>query len=128
MKDFLLISLGAMTGANLRYAVSRLAMKQISASFPWGTMLINATGSFILGFFLVWTSERVLADPRWRPLVAVGFCGGYTTFSTFEWETFKLVRDGSWGLALANVLGSVLAGFCGVLLAVLLIVLVFPRR
>ena len=65
---------------------------------------------------------------NWYLLIGTGFCGGYTTFSTFEWETFRLVRDGSWPYALANVVGSVLAGFVGVLLGVLLVRLVFPRE
>jgi CrcB protein len=121
MKDFLLISLGAVAGANLRYGVSRWSMRHISASLPWGTLLINTTGSFILGFFLVWTSERVLADPRWRPLVAVGFCGGYTTFSSYSFETFQLFEQGHYRLALMNFAGNnflaLLAVVCGAALA-----------
>jgi CrcB protein len=64
---------------------------------------------------------------NWFLLVGTGFCGGYTTFSTFEWETFKLVQDGSWGLALANVFGSVAAGFIGVYLGVMLAGAIFPK-
>ena len=81
--DIALISLGAALGANLRYGVNRLALKYLSASVPYGTLLVNVSGSFILGFFLAWTTERVLADPQWRALVAVGFCGAYTTYSSY---------------------------------------------
>ena len=64
----------------------------------------------------------------WYLLIGTGFCGGYTTFSTFSWETFKLIRDGSWWYAVANVFGSVLAGLAGVILGVTLVALVFPRK
>jgi len=106
MKDVLWITLGAIAGANLRFAVSRWAAKSISASLPWGTFIVNITGSFILGFFLVWTSERVFADPRWRMLIAVGFCSAYTTFSSFSYETFVLWQQGHHGLAIGNFLAN----------------------
>ncbi len=93
-KDVLCISVGAVLGANLRYAVSRLSLKFLSASVPYGTLIVNVSGSFVLGFFLAWTSERVLADPRWRLLVAIGFCGAYTTYSSYSYETFTMLEQG----------------------------------
>jgi CrcB protein len=70
---------------------------------------VNVTGSLLLGAFLTWTSERVLADPRWRPFVAVGFCSSYTTFSSFSFETFRMWEQGQYQLAAANfVLNNVL--------------------
>ena len=120
MKDVLWIALGAVAGANLRYAVSRLSARHISASLPYGTLIINVTGSFILGFFLVWTSERVLADPRWRALIAVGFCGSYTTFSSYSYESFLLFEQGHFALALANFVGNNLLAFLAVAAGALL--------
>lgn len=114
MKDTIWIALGAIVGANLRYLVSRAAAKYISASLPWGTLIVNVTGSILLGFFLVWTSERVLADPRWRPLVAVGFCGAYTTFSSYSFETFTLLEQGHYSLAAWNFTANNLLALLGV--------------
>ena len=106
MRDVLWISLGAIAGANLRYFVARLATRFLSSTFPFSTLLINVTGSFILGFFLVWTSERVLADPKWRLLVAIGFCGAYTTFSSYAFETMAYFQQGQWWPFVANILSN----------------------
>ena len=117
MKDFLTISLAAIVGANLRYVISRLAVREFGPVFPYGTLVINVIGSFIVGLFVIWTTERVLIDPRWRLLVAVGFCGSFTTFSGYAFESMSLFERGQWGLMLANIfsnnllcLGAALAG------------------
>ena len=73
LQTILWISLGSIVGGNLRYFVARLTAKLIPSDFPYGTLLVNVTGSLMLGFFLVWTTERVFADPRWRLLIAVGY-------------------------------------------------------
>jgi CrcB protein len=78
------------------------------------TLFINFAGSLIISVFLIWTSERVLADPRWRLLVAVGFCGAFTTFSSYVFETFKLFEQGAFMLATLNVLANNLAAFAAV--------------
>lgn len=105
-KPYLWISLGAVLGTNLRYLVSRLVTRFSDAAFPYGTLLINVTGSLILGFFLVWTTERVLANPLWRFLVAVGFCGSYTTFSSYAFESMTYFEQGHWILFAANILAN----------------------
>ena len=113
--DFLAISVGAIVGANLRYWMSRLAVRWLGPVFPYGTLSINVLGSFVLGFFLVWTSERVLVDPRWRLLIAVGFCGGYTTFSSYAYETMAFFEQGQWTLMATNFLANNLLACAAVL-------------
>lgn len=104
--DYVWIALGAIVGASARYFLSGFVARTISATFPYGTLLINLTGSFVLGFFLIYSSERVLLDPRWRLLVAVGFCGSYTTFSSYTFESFALMEQGQWLLMGSNILLS----------------------
>ena len=121
MLTFLWISLGAVLGANARYILSRYAAKILTPIFPFSTLLINASGSFLVGFFIAWTSERVLVDPRWRLLVVVGFCGGFTTFSSYAYETIVYFQQGQWLLLgtniVANNLLSMLAVLTGIVLA-----------
>ena len=104
--NYLWIALGAVIGASARYFVSSVIARNYSTVFPYGTLLINITGSLILGFFLVYATERALLDPHWRLLVAVGFCGSYTTFSSYAFESFALMEQGQWLLVGVNILGS----------------------
>ena len=104
--DVLIISLGAIVGANARYFLSRFAVKELGPVFPYGTVVINVLGSMIVGFFMIWTTERVLADPRWRLLVVVGFCGSFTTFSSYAFESMSFFDRGQWLLATANILSN----------------------
>jgi len=104
--NYFWIALGALVGASARYFLSTYVARHFSAVFPYGTLLINITGSFILGFFLIYSTERVLLDPRWRLLVAIGFCGSYTTFSSYAFESFALMEQSQWLLMGLNVLLS----------------------
>ena len=104
--NYLWIAVGAVVGASARYFLSGLIVRNFSATFPYGTLLINVTGSLALGFFLVYSTDRVLLDPRWRLLVAVGFCGSYTTFSSYAFESFALMEQGQWLLVGLNVVAS----------------------
>jgi CrcB protein len=106
VRDFLAISVAAIVGANLRYLLSRLAALELGSVFPYGTLFINIVGSFIVGFFVIWTTERALVDPRWRLLVVIGFCGSFTTFSSYAFETMAYFEQGQWGLMLANILSN----------------------
>jgi CrcB protein len=107
---YLLVGLGGFLGAIARYALGGWAAEKWGGGFPYGTLLINVSGSFVLGLFLAVTASRLPLDPRWRLLFAVGFLGAYTTFSTFTYETVQLLLANDWRPALAyvgisNVLG-----------------------
>jgi CrcB protein len=125
----LLLFVGGGLGTLVRWWLgSWFAVQPWTRGLPWGTFVINVSGSFVLGIAAVLILERLPPQHQnWYLLVGTGFCGGYTTFSTFEWETFRLIRDGSWLLAAANVVGSVGAGFVAVLLAVKLTQTLWPR-
>jgi fluoride exporter len=130
LHPIVLIAVGSAVGGNLRYWLGRwIDARQWPGGIPWGTFVINVSGSLVLGFLAVWLLER--AEPARRELyllLGTGFCGGYTTFSTFEWETYRLIRDGSWPAALANVFGSVAAAFLALFVGVLTAYLIFGRR
>jgi CrcB protein len=119
-----LLMLGGGAGANARYWLGRyIAGWQLRhfdrVEFPWATFVINVAGSVILGFVAsAWLNHPDPARRNWYLLLGTGFCGGFTTFSTFSYETLKLVQDGKTGAAAAYALGSVAAGLLGVWLAV----------
>ncbi|MDQ6694050.1 MAG: fluoride efflux transporter CrcB [Chloroflexota bacterium] len=121
MRDFLLIGTGAVLGANLRYWIGGLFADRLGLAFPYATLFINVTGSFLLGFMLTLLANRLVADPAYRLLLGTGFLGAYTTFSTFSYDTLALLQRGDLIAALINagasLFGSLLAAYAGVLLA-----------
>lgn len=114
MDKFLLISAGAVLGANARYWIGTWAAEKWGAAFPYGTLLINLTGSLLLGLFMALTAERLSIDPRLRLLIATGFLGAYTTFSTFTYESLSLLLKGAMWAGLLNILGSTMLGLLAV--------------
>jgi fluoride exporter len=115
VNEYLIVSLGAVVGACSRYYISRLAAKIMGAVFPYGTLIINVTGSVVVGYFMIYTTERVLIDPRWRLLVVVGFCGAFTTFSSYAFESMAYFEQGQWHLMLTNILTNNLLCLAGAL-------------
>jgi CrcB protein len=118
MRAFLAISLGGILGANARYIVALYVAERFGAMFPYGTMLINITGSLVIGFFLTLISERVAVDPIWRLFFATGFLGAYTTFSTYTYEAAQLLRVGDYGPGLLYLFGSMLGGMIAVFVGI----------
>jgi CrcB protein len=111
----LLVALGAAVGAPLRYLTDLAVQGRLRSAFPWGTLAVNVTGSLVLGFVV-----GSPAPPAVAALVGSGFCGALTTYSTFGYETLRLARAGLRRYAVANALGSVLAGLAAAYLGILL--------
>jgi fluoride exporter len=109
----LAIVLGAIPGSLSRYYITLLLTRWLGTSFPYGTFFINLTGALVMGFFVTLTLERAISSPDLRLLVAVGFLGSYTTFSTYTLDTSVLLRHGSYGLGLFYWAGSALLGIIG---------------
>jgi fluoride exporter len=109
MSLYLWIAIGSALGGVGRFALSGYVAHHFGETFPWGTLLINATGSLIIGFFATLTAPdgRWLVSPEGRQFFMVGICGGYTTFSSFSLQTLNLARDGDWLRAGGNIAGSV---------------------
>ena len=120
MPTALAIAVAGAFGALARYGLDGWISRRAPTSFPWGTFAINVTGSFLLGLAFVLMTERFRPDPWLRSAVTIGFLGAYTTFSTFSLETYRLIEDGAYGLAFANVVGSVAAGLTAVSAGVVL--------
>ena len=120
LQTVLLISLGAIVGANLRFFLAQYVGKIIPGGFPYGTLVINVTGSLILGFFMILTAEKLLVDPRWRLVIAIGFCGGYTTYSSFAFETFALFEQGQFLASSMNIVATNVLCLMGVALGAVL--------
>jgi CrcB protein len=111
---YLVVMLGGGIGSLARYVIGASVSARFASRLPMGTMVINITGSFLIGVLMIFLTERFQLHPNWRLLLVVGFLGGYTTFSSFEFETYQAIRGGSYWIGLMNVLASVILGFVGV--------------
>jgi fluoride exporter len=119
---YLVVFGGAAIGGLARYLLGGTVMARYGGRFPMGTLVVNVTGCFFIGLVMALLTERIQINPLWRLFLVTGILGGYTTFSSFEWETFQLIRDGTGLAAVLNVAGSVALGYLAVWLGYLVAV------
>jgi len=117
---YLVVLVGAGLGGLTRHVAGTWIMAKYGGRFPLGTLIINVTGSFLIGVLMTLLTERFKPHPNWRLFLVVGILGGYTTFSSFEYEIFQAVRDGARFMGMLYMTGSVLLGYIGVWLGTIL--------
>ncbi len=117
---YLLLGLGGFIGVNLRYLVQTWAAGRWGPDFPYGTLLINVVGSFILALFVTLATTRLIVSPNLRLFVAVGLLGGFTTFSSFTVETLNLLQGGRWLPSALYLLGNVVLGLLAAMAGIIL--------
>jgi fluoride exporter len=120
LDKYLVVLAGAGLGGLARYVAGTWIMAKYGGRFPLGTFVINVTGSFLIGVLMTLLTERLNPHPNWRLFLVVGILGGYTTFSSFEYEAYQAVRDGARWMGMLYVTGSVLVGYLGVWLGAML--------
>jgi CrcB protein len=120
LQKYFLLALGGALGSLARYWVGSAVASRLGTRFPYGTFVINITACLIIGFSLTWIERRTEINPAWRFLIPIGFVGAYSTFSTFEWETFTALQTGTFLIAALYVSLSILLGLIAVWLGVLL--------
>lgn len=118
MRTAIAIAVAGSLGALARYGLGGLILTRTGRTFPWETFAVNISGSFVLGFLFTVMAEQLTTASWLRSAVTIGFVGSYTTFSTLEYESYRLLENGALGLAAANVLGSVAAGLLAVYLGI----------
>jgi CrcB protein len=117
---WLLLFVGGGLGASLRFALATWVDLRAPVAFPWGTLAVNAVGCFAIGLLATFADEHHLLSPGARLFLVAGVLGGFTTFSTFGLETWTLVEDGAFRLAIANAVGSVVVGLAAVIAGVVI--------
>jgi len=111
---YLMVGVGGCLGSILRFWLGSYIGNKMGSRFPYGTFVINITGSFLVGLVFALLTVKTEWSPNWRYLIPIGFIGGYTTFSSFEYETLRTMQDGRIGLGLLYVAASVVVGFVAV--------------
>ena len=119
MTKYLMVAIGGALGSVLRFWVGGYVSNRMGSRFPYGTFIVNVTASFLIGLILTLLAERSHWSPNWRYFIPIGFIGGYSTFSTFEYEIFRSFQDGEVLMAGLNIVLSVVVGFVSVWLGVI---------
>ena len=114
MDKYLLVLLGGAVGSLARYVTGVAVMHRYYGRFPLGTLIVNVSGCFLIGVIMTLIGEKPAAHPNWRLLLVIGFLGGFTTFSSFAYETYMAVRDGNRWIGLMNIVSSVVLGYLAV--------------
>lgn len=120
MTKYLVVLLGGGVGAVVRFLAGTFVLKFFAGAFPLGTLLINVSGSFLIGILMTFFLNHSTINPNWRLFLVTGILGGYTTFSSFEWETLVTLREGAAFTAMSYLVLSVVLGFAGVWLGAVL--------
>lgn len=114
MLKYVMVGVGGCFGSILRFWLGIYIAGRMGTRFPYGTLVVNITGSFLVGLIYAVLTARTQWNPNWRYLIPIGFIGGYTTFSSFEYETLRTIQDGQLGLGLLYIAASVVVGFIAV--------------
>src|SRR5437762_9995430 len=121
MDKYLIVMLGGAAGSLARYVAGTAIMTRFGGRFPLGTLIVNSTGCFLIGAIMTLLTRGAAPHPNWRLLLVVGFLGGYTTFSSFAYETFRAVQDGGRWIGLLNVVASVAMGYAAVWIGAIMV-------
>lgn len=125
LRTILLVGSGGFIGSVMRYLVQYYMEKSLSSTFPWGTFIANVAGSFIIGMIFALAEKGNLMNAEWRIFLAVGICGGFTTFSSFAYNNLTMLNERAWGSLFLNIGGNLFLGILAVYLGIILIRLIF---
>ncbi|MFV0594027.1 MAG: fluoride efflux transporter CrcB [Draconibacterium sp.] len=125
LRTILIVGSGGFIGSVMRYLVQVFVEKGLSSTFPWGTFVANVAGSFIIGIVFALTQKGNLLSAEWRLFLAVGICGGFTTFSSFAYNNLTMLKEGIYGQFIWNVAGSLFFGLLAVYLGMILVKAIF---
>lgn len=125
LRTILIVGAGGFIGSVMRFLVQLIVERDLTSTFPWGTFIANVTGSFIIGVVFGLAQKGNLLSAEWRLFLAVGICGGFTTFSSFAYNNLTILKDGLYGQLIWNVGGSLFFGILAVYLGLIVTKYIF---